>query len=119
MSFNFTPLDQAYQLHHINPNTYSSITTAKYSPICMFCGNKNSVSLMELQDRGAFRQCVNPSCRKQFQATILTPPVTNYQTSTSTLPIIQRNENPKQPQQPQQPQQKTQFEPQFISKFKQ
>lgn len=113
MSFNFTPLDQAYQLHHVNPGTYSSITTAKYSPRCMFCGNQNSVALMELQDRGAFRQCVNQSCRKQFQATILTPPVTNYQTSTSisTLPINQKNKNPQQP--------KTQYEPQFISKFKQ
>ena len=114
MSFNFTPLDQAYQLHHVNPNTYSSLNTAKYSPKCMFCGNQNSVALMELQDRGAFRQCVNPSCRKQFQATILSAPVANYQTSTSTLQNIQRNENPKQPNKTQ-----AQYDPQFISKFKQ
>ena len=71
MSFTFTPLDQAYQLHHVNPNTYSSLNTAKYSTTCMFCGNPNSIALMANQDRGAFRQCVNPSCRKQFQATIL------------------------------------------------
>ena len=38
MSFNFTPLDQAYQIHHVNQNTYSSLNTAKYSPKCMFCG---------------------------------------------------------------------------------
>jgi hypothetical protein len=37
---------------------------------------------MASQDRGAFRQCVNPSCRKQFQATILSAPVANYQMST-------------------------------------
>jgi len=110
MSFNFTPLDQAYQLHHVNPSTYSSINTAKYSPKCMFCGNQNSVALMESQDRGAFRQCVNQSCRKQFQATILSAPVTNYQTST--IPIVQKNEQTSTIQQ-------TQFEPQFISKFKQ
>lgn len=84
MSFTFTPLDQAYQLHHVNPNTYSSLNTAKYSTTCMFCGNPNSIALMASQDRGAFRQCVNPSCRKQFQATILSAPVANYQMSTQT-----------------------------------
>ena len=82
MNFQFTPLDQAYQIHHVSPNTYSSLNSAKYSSQCMFCGNQNSVPLMEKQDRGAFRQCMNPSCRKQFQATILSQPIANYQMST-------------------------------------
>ena len=105
MSFNFTPLDQAYQIHHVNQNTYSSLNTAKYSPKCMFCGCQESVPLMASQDKGAFRQCINQSCRKQFQATILSAPVANYQLSTQ-----QQNQQQQQQQQNQ--------EPQFISKFK-
>ena len=95
MSFTFTPLDQAYQIHHVNSNTYNSLNTAKYSTTCMFCGNQHSVALMESQDRGAFRQCVNPSCRKQFQATILSAPVANYQMSTQ-----QQQQQQQQHQQP-------------------
>lgn len=122
MSFNFTPLDQAYQLHHVSPNTYSSLYTAKYSPHCMFCGSHNSVPLMEKQDRGAFRQCANPSCRKQFQATILSQPVANYQLSSQNP----QNKTTYLQSQPIQPTQQIQtqelrepaFEPQFISKFK-
>ena len=95
MSFTFTPLDQAYQIHHVNPNTYNSLNTAKYSTTCMFCGNQQSVALMESQDRGAFRQCVNLSCRKQFQATILSAPVANYQMSTQQQQQQQQQQNKK------------------------
>jgi transcription elongation factor Elf1 len=133
MNFQFTPLDQAYQIHHVNQNTYSSLNSAKYSSQCMFCGNQNSVPLMERQDRGAFRQCTNPSCRKQFQATILSQPIANYQMSTQnpqnkTSQILQQSQIPIQEQS--QSQVKTQelresniqnqgnLEPQFISKFK-
>jgi transcription elongation factor Elf1 len=118
MSFNFTPLDQAYQLHHINPNTYSSLNTAKYSSHCMFCGNHNSVPLMEKQDRGAFRQCTNSSCRKQFQATILSQPVANYQISTQ-LPNQQNPQIKNQEIRTQEIREKEfRYEPNFISKFK-
>ena len=133
MNFQFTPLDQAYQIHHVNQNTYSSLNSAKYSPQCMFCGNQNSVPLMERQDRGAFRQCMNSSCRKQFQATILSQPISNYQMSTQnpqnkTSQILEQSQIPIQEQSKSQV--KTQelresniqnqgnLEPQFISKFK-
>ena len=126
MNFQFTPLDQAYQIHHVSQNTYSSLNSAKYSPQCMFCGNQNSVPLMERQDRGAFRQCTNPSCRKQFQATILSQPIANYQMSTQNP----QNKTSQILQEQSQSQVKTQelresniqnqgnLEPQFISKFK-
>ena len=117
MSFNFTPLDQAYQIHHVNQNTYSSLNTAKYSPKCMFCGCQESVPLMASQDKGAFRQCINQSCRKQFQATILSAPVANYQLSTQQQNQQQQNQQQQQQQNQQQQQQQHQ-EPQFISKFK-
>ena len=114
---NFTPLDQAYQLHHINPNTYSSLNTAKYSHCCMFCGSQNSVPLMEKQDNGAFRQCVNPTCRKQFQATILSQPIANYQLSTQLQPQTQiQTQNQIRTQEIRE--KETRYEPHFISKFK-
>lgn len=124
MNFHFTPLDQAYQTHHVNSNTYNSLYTAKYSPHCMFCGSHNSVPLMEQQDRGAFRQCSNPSCRKQFQATILSQPVANYQQSTQNpqnkTSYIQSQSQPIQSIQSIQTQELREpvFEPKFISKFK-
>ena len=123
MSFNFTPLDQAYQIHHVNQNTYSSLNTAKYSPKCMFCGCQESVPLMASQDKGAFRQCINQSCRKQFQATILSAPVANYQLSTQQQNQVQnlnqnQNQNQNLNQNLNQQQQQRNQEPQFISKFK-
>jgi transcription elongation factor Elf1 len=116
---NFTPLDQAYQIHHVNPNTYSSLNTARYSHHCMFCGSQNSVPLMESQDRGAFRQCINSSCRKQFQATILSQPVPNYQMSTQTQIQIKNPEIKNLQIRTQEIREKeTRYEPHFISKFK-
>jgi transcription elongation factor Elf1 len=123
MNFQFTPLDQAYQIHHVSSNTYSSLNTAKYSPQCMFCGNQNSVPLMENQDRGAFRQCTNPSCRKQFQSTILSQPISNYQMSTqnpqnktSQIPIQEQSQV--KTQELREPKGQSNLEPKFIQKFK-
>ena len=117
MNFQFTPLDQAYQIHHVSQNTYSSLNTAKYSPQCMFCKNQNSVPLMEIQDRGAFRQCINPSCRKQFQATILSQPIANYQMSTQN-PQNKTSQIHTQELRESNIQNQHNLEPQFISKFK-
>ena len=121
-NINFTPLDQAYQIHHVNPNTYSSLNTARYSHHCMFCGSQNSVPLMESQDRGAFRQCINSSCRKQFQATILSQPVPNYQMSTQiqtqTQTQTQTQIKNSQIRTQEIREKETRYEPHFISKFK-
>jgi len=70
---------------------------------------------MEKQDRGAFRQCTNSSCRKQFQATILSQPVANYQISTQIQnPQIQNQEIRTQEIR----EKEFRYEPNFISKFK-
>jgi hypothetical protein len=118
MNFQFTPLDQAYQIHHVSPNTYSSLNSAKYSSQCMFCRNQNSVPLMERQDRGAFRQCINPSCRKQFQATILSQPSANYQKSTQNPQNKTSHFLETQELRESNIQNQGNLEPQFISKFK-
>jgi hypothetical protein len=76
---NFTPLDDAFKIHHTNPNTYSG--TIYYSPVCIFCLNPNSTSLMN--DGGAFRQC--NKCRKNFRATVLNQSINNFSYSTSQL----------------------------------
>ena len=65
---NFTPLDQAYQVHHGNPNMYVSNQVQNVNPKCIFCSSQNSIALMEKHDGGALRQCGNPSCRKHFNA---------------------------------------------------
>jgi len=65
---NFTPLDQAYQVHHGNPNMYVSNHVRNVNPKCIFCSSQNSIALMEKHDGGALRQCGNPSCRKHFNA---------------------------------------------------
>jgi hypothetical protein len=72
-------LDEAYKIHHTRPNTYSG--TILYNPICIFCRHNQSTSLMN--DGGSFRQCVR--CRKNFRATIMNSPITNYSTSTQHL----------------------------------
>jgi len=75
------------------------------------------VPLMEKQDRGAFRQCTNSSCRKQFQATILSQPVANYQISTQIQnphPQIKNQEIRTQEIR----EKDFRYEPNFISKFK-
>lgn len=78
---NYTPLDQAYSIHHINSNTYGGII--KYTPICIYCKNPSSKPLMNDRDGGAFRQCER--CRKNFRANIITEAVTNFSYSTNHL----------------------------------
>jgi hypothetical protein len=78
---NFTPLEDAYKIHHTTSNTYSQ--QMKYSSQCPFCPCKESTPLMQSQDRGSFRRCNN--CRKNFHATILGEPVPNYINSTQHL----------------------------------
>lgn len=74
-----TPLDEAYKIHHIDPKTYSG--TILYSPVCIYCNNPQSLSLMN--DGGSFRRCMR--CRKEFRATVLNESVTNYIYSTRHL----------------------------------
>lgn len=77
----YTPLDEAYKIHHINSNTYSG--TIKYSPTCIYCQNPSSNPLIPNQDGGSFRQCLR--CRKNFKATIITEAVQNFSYSTHHL----------------------------------
>jgi hypothetical protein len=76
---NFTPLDDAFKIHHTNSNTYSG--TLKYSMACIYCRNPTSISLMN--DGGSFRQC--NKCRKNFRATVLNDAINNFSSSTSQL----------------------------------
>ena len=68
---NCTPLDEAYQITHVRPTTYSG--TIVYDPTCIYCNYKISIPL--LQD-GSFRRCMQ--CRKEFKTRILTRPILNY-----------------------------------------
>jgi hypothetical protein len=74
---NYTPLEQAYQIHHTCQQTYGG--SIKYSTECIYCKNPKSISLMNT-DGGAFRQCER--CRKNFKANILNNAIPNYSYST-------------------------------------
>ena len=76
---NYTPLEDAYNIHHVNSNTYTG--TIKYSSTCIYCKNPTSTSLMN--DGGSFRTCNR--CRKNFKATTLNAAVTNFSYSTHHL----------------------------------
>uniref|UniRef100_A0A6C0KRC3 Uncharacterized protein n=1 Tax=viral metagenome TaxID=1070528 RepID=A0A6C0KRC3_9ZZZZ len=76
---NFTPLEDAYQIHHINSNTYGGLIN--YSPICIYC--KNNISIALGQHGGAFRQCAK--CKKNFRANVISQPVQNFSYSTHHL----------------------------------
>lgn len=79
---NFTPLDQAYQIHHTNSNTYGG--TILYSPICIYCNNNTSISLFPgATDGGSFRQCNR--CKKNFRANVVSQPINNISYSTHHL----------------------------------
>lgn len=114
---NLTPLDQAYQVHHGNPTMYVTNKSQMINPKCIFCGDLNSTALMLKQDGGAFRQCVNQLCRKQFNST---RQANNWQFKDNTTYI---NKQIQQPQQIQQPLRETQgnpylpAEPNFITRF--
>jgi hypothetical protein len=78
---NWTPLDEAYNIHHINPNVYSGIVI--YSPVCIYCNFMTSIPLMGNLDGGSFRRC--EKCRKEFKAKIINNPVSNFSDSTRHL----------------------------------
>ena len=80
-NISYTPLDEAYKIHHINNNPYQNNNPQQYSPKCVFCSHNESLAL--LNDGGSFRRCMN--CRKEFKANILTQAVPNYLLSTSHL----------------------------------
>ena len=77
---NYTPLTEAYKIHHVNTSTYGG--TLQYNPKCIYCKHDTSTALMST-DGGSFRQC--GKCKKQFRAAILNEPVTNYSYSTQHL----------------------------------
>lgn len=76
---NYTPLEDAYKIHHVNSNTYTK--TIKYSPTCIYCTNPTSYSLMN--DGGSFRRC--DRCKKNFRATTLNESISNFSYSTHHL----------------------------------
>ena len=63
--FTFTPLNEAYNIHHVNTQSYTR--AIQYSSQCIFCSNQDTIALMQAQDNGSFRKCNNRSCRKQFR----------------------------------------------------
>jgi hypothetical protein len=77
---NLTPLDDAFKIHHTEKSVYSG--AIKYDTKCIFCGNMESISLMN-GDGGSFRQC--KKCRKNFRANVVTEPIKNISYSTSHL----------------------------------
>lgn len=76
---NYTPLDEAYTIHHVNTNTYSG--PIKYDPTCIYCKCSRSTPLMN--DGGSFRRCEH--CKKNFRATIVSKPISNFVNSTNHL----------------------------------
>ena len=76
---NFTPLDDAYTIHHTNTNTYSGVIY--YNPTCIYCSHSISIPLMN--DGGAFRQCQR--CKKNFTAKIVNKPINNLSYATNHL----------------------------------
>ena len=76
---NYTPLDDAYKIHHIQQNTYGG--NIYYDPTCIFCKHKVSISLMN--DGGSFRRC--DRCRKNFKASVKTGAIQNFSYSTHHL----------------------------------
>jgi len=120
---NLTPLDQAYQVHHGNPTMYISNKVQMINPKCIFCGDPNSNALMLKQDGGAFRQCGNQLCRKQFYSAGQT---NNWQfTNNTTYKIQEQKQIPQQNQNQIQTQQIKEIqnnpylpaEPNFITRF--
>ena len=78
---NFTPVEEAYNVQHIQKGIYGGII--RYSSTCIYCSHTKSTSLMNGMDGGAFRRC--DCCRKNFKANLLTKPITNYSYSTHHL----------------------------------
>jgi transcription elongation factor Elf1 len=83
MEITFTPLNEAFNIQHVNTQSYSQPT--RFSSQCIFCSNQDTSALMPKQDNGSFRRCNNLSCRKQFRANILSKPIDNYVNATNHL----------------------------------
>jgi hypothetical protein len=75
----YTSVNDAYNIQHVNTNTYSGKII--YDTKCIYCSNLESKSLMN--DGGSFRNCNR--CKKNFRSNILTESVTNYSYSTHHL----------------------------------
>ena len=80
---NYTLLNVAYNIHHINSHPYSQPIV--YSSQCVFCRSSDTYALMFNQDNGSFRRCLNRSCRKDFRANIVSKPIENYTSATTHL----------------------------------
>jgi len=79
---NYTPLDHAYTVHHVNSNTYGG--KVLYSSSCIYCKHNQSISLFTSGiDGGSFRQCSR--CKKNFKANVITQPINNISYSTHHL----------------------------------
>ena len=85
MDLTFTSLNEAYNIQHVDTQSY--IQPIQYSGQCIFCSNQDTTALMPKQDNGSFRQCNNRSCRKQFRATIVSKSVENYKNATAQLKL--------------------------------
>ena len=81
--FTFTPLNEAYNIQHINKHPYTQ--PVQYSSQCIFCSKLDTTALMPSQDNGSFRRCNNRSCKKDFRATIMSKPIENYVNGTRHL----------------------------------
>jgi hypothetical protein len=61
-----TSISDAYKYSTFSPYI-NNMKSPTYSPVCIFCSCKETVSLMN--DGGSFRSC--SGCKKQFKAVIL------------------------------------------------
>lgn len=77
---NYTPLEDAYKIHHVNSNIYGGII--KYITTCIYCKHPFSKALMNT-DGGSFRQCER--CKKNFKANIMNEAISNFSYSTNHL----------------------------------
>jgi len=67
----------------------SAVKGTRFSPNCIYCNCTNTTALIQ---EGSFRRCLNPSCRKQFQAKML--PAEQLQNIPSqTINLPQRHPN--------------------------
>ena len=64
---NNTPLNIAYHFQSFSSYINNNGLTSHFSPVCIFCSSKESISLMN--DGGSFRQC--SMCKKQFKAQVI------------------------------------------------
>ena len=65
-NFQQTPISDAYQFSTFSQYIANGGLTTRFSPICIFCSSKDSISLI---NDGSFKQCNR--CKKQFKARIM------------------------------------------------